>query len=150
MVLVIPTIDRAAGLLRVTFPTSTDASPQQLPGFAVPLEPTQAQVGSWESAPESYMHGMTLPPSVVPQALDAASPSPSAQWSTYLGTHVRFVQTAATLDPSRFKPRSLEGPVPESQEIAYGVDEMQTGFADGYPMLIATEGEQEDGSERLT
>lgn len=137
MVLVTPIIDRAAGLLRVSFPsTSDDAS---LPGYSVQLYPSANDVHSWESAPESYMHGMTLPPSVVPLAVDvdAGGPSPSEQWSTYLGTRVRFCQVAT----ERFSVRSIEGPVPEPHEIAYKTEEMQTGFADGYPMLVATEGE---------
>lgn len=91
------------------------------------------------------MHGHTLPPALIPPALHSPSKSPSEQISRFLGIDVQLVQVSPLKTDERVcDPPPGDGEKAEWEEQAQ-VDkargEVITGFADGYPLLIANEGE---------
>lgn len=123
--------------------------------------------------PSSILHGGTIPPSLLVPAsvnlnpnLTTAShptPSPSEQLSTYLRTPVQLIRTS----PLKADQRKCEVPpgLKEAEEWVEGVARMRevgkgvgrtdgagveeeedvvTGFADGYPLLIANEGKSQN------
>jgi hypothetical protein len=95
--------------------------------------------------PSSIMHGHTLPPALIPPALHSPSKSPSEQISRFLGIDVQLVQVSPFKTDKRVcEPPPGDGEKAEWEEQAQ-VDkakgEVVTGFADGYPLLIANEGE---------
>ena len=92
------------------------------------------------------MHGHTLPPALIPPALHSPSMSPSEQISRFLGIDVQLVQVS----PFKTDERVCEAPPGDGEKAeweeqtqvdkAKGDGEVVTGFADGYPLLIANEG----------
>ena len=155
MILVAPTIDQVKGELIVAFPQDSG-----LPSFAVPLNPSDEQKKGYHgyvrlllctvsNPPADYrpdcrmdhaIHfGQDLFPVLVPDALPSHSTerTPSELFSVYLGKDVRFVMQA-------FEKRPLLKFEPKDGDLEYeGVGE--TSFADGYPFLLATEGEEFEG-----
>lgn len=150
MVLVSPTIDEAHNQLVVEFPQDSG-----LPSFAVPLNPTDEQkkgyegyvrllycdrrrltIDSFARMGHAIHFGHDLFPVLIPHALPSHSTerTPSELFSAYLGKDVRFVIQA-------FEKRPLLKFEPKNGDLEYeGVGE--TKFADGYPFLLATEGEK--------
>lgn len=97
--------------------------------------------------PSSIMHGHTLPPALIPPAFHSPSMSPSEQISRFLGIDVQLVQVSPFKTDERVcRPPPGVGEKAEWEEEVQedkvkGEGEVVTGFADGYPLLIANEGE---------
>jgi hypothetical protein len=95
----------------------------------------------------SIMHSHTLPPALISPALHSPSVSPSEQISRFLGIDVQLVQVS----PFKSDERVCEAPPGDGEKAGWeeqvqvdkvkGEGEVVTGFADGYPLLIANEGE---------
>jgi hypothetical protein len=106
------------------------------------------------------LFGGSIPPSLLVPACTINStdlnptPSPSEQLSTYLKTSVQLIRTS----PLKEDRRKCEVPpgIGEAEEWVEGLDRLRqsgvvneegeeedvvTGYADGYPLLIANEGE---------
>lgn len=112
------------------------------------------------------MHKKPLPPSYIPTYTPipgtpvdqtTAFPSPSDQLTTYLGRPVEFIQKSPFLEDVR---RVVAPPVPPASgvrkewltpgDLEYGVGQrggrgVETGYADGFPVLLANEGELDLG-----
>ena len=91
------------------------------------------------------MHGHTLPPALLVPALHSPSTSPSAQISRFLGIDVQLVRVSPIKEDVRrcdAPPGEGEKTEWEEESLRLGASgEVTTGFADGYPLLIANEGE---------
>lgn len=97
------------------------------------------------------MHKKPLPPSYIPTYIaipgsQGPIPSPAEQLSTYLGRAVEFIQKS----PFEEDVRKLVAPPTistrgkgwlQAEDVEYGVERAETGYADGYPVLIANESE---------
>lgn len=97
------------------------------------------------------MHKKPLPPSYIPAhtaipGTRGPAPSPAEQLSTYLGRAVELIQKSPFAHDAR---RVVAPPTTgvrgkawlEAGEVEYGVERVETGYADGYPVLLANEGE---------
>lgn len=96
------------------------------------------------------MHKKPLPPSYIPTytpipgtAEETSVPSPSEQLSSYLARSVQFIQKSPFEEDVRrvFAPPKTPAAGKdwlEPGEVEYGV--VETGYADGYPVLLANEG----------
>ncbi|KAJ9108595.1 hypothetical protein QFC19_002311 [Naganishia cerealis] len=161
MVLISPQIDEASNLLRVTFPVETG-----LPGFAVKLQVEDAEIRTWQRISPTIMHKKPLPPSFLPSYTsipgtfpeDDLCPSPDEQLSTYFGKPVQFIRKSPFIEDIRtLAPPPVTKAMKEngqghewlkSEDLEYGFSKIngvkqergvETGFADGYPVLLANE-----------
>jgi uncharacterized protein YcbX len=150
MVLIAPEIDDERNLLVVRFPEEA-----RLPGFAVRLQVDEAEIRGWQKVGPTIMHKKPLPPSYIPTYTAIPSsdpelptcPSPSAQLSQYLGRSVEFIQKSPFEEDVRslvappvskaMKERGRDGEWLVAGELEY--ERGETGFADGYPVLLANE-----------
>ncbi|KAI5451183.1 hypothetical protein NCC49_002059 [Naganishia albida] len=144
MVLITPEIDQERNLLVVRFPEGTE-----LPGFAVKLNVDGDEIRPWTKVGPTIMHKKPLPPSYIPTYIaipgsQGPIPSPAEQLSTYLGRAVEFIQKS----PFEEDVRKLVAPPTistrgkgwlQAEDVEYGVERAETGYADGYPVLIANE-----------
>ncbi|GHJ90111.1 hypothetical protein NliqN6_6513 [Naganishia liquefaciens] len=141
MVLIEPEIDEINNLLIVRFPEATG-----LPGFAVKLNVDESEIRTWQKVGPTIMHKKPLPAAFVPPHVPFVASvdpnlTPSAQLSTYLSRPVQFIQKS----PFEEDKRPLVPP-PGSPDWLVGGDVeyaekrgAETGFADGYPVLLASE-----------
>ncbi|KAJ9107731.1 hypothetical protein QFC21_001191 [Naganishia friedmannii] len=157
MVLITSEIDEANNLLQVTFPAETS-----LPGFAVRLQAEDAEV----RMSATIMHKKLLPPSYLPAFIpipgtisaDGFFPSPDEQLSTYFSKPVQFIQKSPFIEDIRtlapppvskeMKANDQNGDWLTTDDLEYGLAKIngvkqergaETGYADGYPVLLANE-----------
>lgn len=115
------------------------------------------------------MHKKPLPPSYLPTYIpipgtnlaDDFFPSPDEQLSTYFAKPVQFIQKSPFVEDIRtlapppvtkeMKANGQEGDWLTMDDLEYGFKKIngvkqergaETGYADGYPVLIANEGER--------
>ncbi|KAJ7135813.1 hypothetical protein C8R44DRAFT_769072 [Mycena epipterygia] len=142
LVRVFPTIKRdpsspSGGVLEVKFPDSPDT-----PSFAVPLNPTQEQLSTWETHTGFDLWGWTNEGYVVESASPEAFETPSEILSAFVGRPVLLVMKTPT-------PRPITEPMPfDPVRLAYAGGPT-VRYPDASPFLIVSNASLEDAQAKV-
>ncbi|KAJ7584242.1 hypothetical protein C8J56DRAFT_830290 [Mycena floridula] len=137
LVRVFPSIDRKAGLLRVSFPDDPSA-----PSFSVPLNPSPETLADWEIHTGFDLFGSAE--GYVVQSDDDTLESPSEILSAFVGKPVLLLMNTPT-------PRPIESFVQASiapEKLDYS-DNVTVRFPDFLPILLSSEASLQDAEEKV-